>query len=60
MGRFRSFEEEASLAVDHSLNFFKENLRRVNMESITIIKPERTKEEPRALVASKERNVGLN
>ena len=28
MGRFRSFVEEASWAVDHSLNFIKENLKR--------------------------------
>ena len=39
MGRFRNFEDEASLAVVRSLNFTKENLRRASKESITIIKP---------------------
>ena len=39
MGRFRSFVDEVSLAVNHSLNFTKENLKRAGKESITIIKP---------------------
>ena len=38
-GRFRSFADEASWAVGHSLNCIKENLRRASKESITIIKP---------------------
>ena len=39
VGRFRNFQNEASCAVDHSLNFIKENLRRASKEIITVIKP---------------------
>ena len=42
-GRFWSFVDEASWAVDHSLNFIKENLRTASKESIAIIKPREKK-----------------
>ena len=45
MGRFWSFVEEASWAVDHYLDFTKENLRRASKESIAIIKPRENKGE---------------
>ena len=45
MGRFRNFADEASWAVDRSLNFIEENLRRASKESITIAKPSKNKEE---------------
>ena len=55
IGRFRSFEGEASWAVDKSLNCIKEELRRASKDSITKIKPmERSREEVRLLAAEKE------
>ena len=39
VSRFWSFVDESSWAVDHSLDFIKENLRRASKESIAIIKP---------------------
>ena len=38
MSRFWSFVDEASRAVDYSLDFIKENLRRASKGSIAIIK----------------------
>ena len=39
VSRFRSFVDETSWAVIHSLDFIKKNLRRASKESIAIIKP---------------------
>ena len=46
VGRFRSFKDEASWKVDHTLNFIKENLR-ASKDSITIIRPSAYREQER-------------
>ena len=45
MGRLSSFAGEVNRSVDHSLNFIKEDPRRVSMERITavsMVHPKRT------------------
>ena len=39
VGKYWSFVDEATGAVDHSLNFFKEKLRSPSKQSITTIMP---------------------
>ena len=55
MGKFWSFVYEMSLAVDHSLDFIKKNLRRTSKNSIVVIKPRENKRGNESSVASTER-----
>ena len=60
MSRFFSFVDETSWAVDHSLDYIKENLRRASKESIAIIKPRENKVGNESFGSFQRKIIGLN